>query len=468
MNLPVMSIDARMLRRPANVGAYISILVLIILLGAFIHINIIAPISGDLWYCFSQGGHSVSPSQLVNDYFDSYMKGNPRIGDVFLGIACQSQGWRVFIKVSGTVLFVTTCFAVTFGRPIRYSSLVDCTVVLLLFSSIWTSNLASGRMLFYDPYFTNYVLDYAVLLIFLIPFRFVLSGRPFIHEPMLIFIMPVLGILAGLTNEHTPPVYIALLFAALVFCIRRNVASRVRLTWLFGGWAGFVFGYIMLFFAPGQSTRYGGIGYQHFDLDIKTKIMTFAAEIHRVVGNSYLIVSLTGGFLLLILIAHRTEAIPRFRLYLPKDVIITIFFGTLAAFGMLATLVFSPFLDDRLYFASLVNLTMVGCLIIYQVAKTSTVITMLLFGIGVAINAYYFAQARTAYLAFREQFQTRERAILAQRTAGRTEIVIPNYEIQLGQYGPFLRLDANTTKFYELMARYYGVQNIIEQTDNRE
>ena len=463
-----MNIDAKVLGRSGNVGEYISILVLALLLAVFIHINIIAPISGDLWYCASEGGYTVSPTQLVNNYFHGFMKGNPRIGDVFLDIACQSQGWRVFIKVAGTVLFVIACFTVTFGRPILYSDLVDCTVILLLFSSIWTSNLASGRMLFYDPYFTNYVLDYAVLLIFLIPFRFVLSGRPLTHEPMLIFIMPVLGTLAGLTNEHTPPAYIALLFAALMLFIRRNVASKAHLTWLFGGWAGLVFGYTMLFFAPGQAIHYGGIKYQQFDLDIKTKIMTFVAEIHRVVGSSYFIVSFAGGSLLLILVAHLTKTISRFRLKLPKDIIYTIFFGTLTAFGMLATLVFSPIIDDRLYFASLVNLTMVGCAIIYQVAKASPVITMLLFGTGVAINAYYFAQARTAYLAFREQFQTRERAIVAQRTAGRTEIVIPNYENQLGQYGHFLRLDANDTKFYELLARYYGVQNIVERTDKRE
>ena len=156
-------------------------------------------------------------------------------------------------------------FTIITGRLFRPWRPADVLTVVLFLALLWIGHRETAREFFYVPYTSNYLIAYAILLAFLIPYRLALLHPSFPRERWLTFALPPLGVAAGLTNEHTPPVYIAMIGIALAFVPMPGQRWR----WMASGVAGLVIGFVMLFFAPGQANRYRGIKYSAFDLDGK-------------------------------------------------------------------------------------------------------------------------------------------------------------------------------------------------------
>ena len=76
------------------------------------------------------------------------------------------------------------------------------------------------------------------------------------HSVLLVVAMALWGILSGMTNEHTGPATLFAVCAAMLWMWWRQ--HRVPV-WIVSGTVGLLFGFLLLFFAPGQQHRYGGL-----------------------------------------------------------------------------------------------------------------------------------------------------------------------------------------------------------------
>ena len=79
------------------------------------------------------------------------------------------------------------------------------------------------------------------------------AAGPVVNPTWLVPVMLVLGWVAGMCNEHTGPTAMVAM-AAFVWIRRRQLRA-----WMIAGMVGLYVGYPMLFFAPGQAVRYGGL-----------------------------------------------------------------------------------------------------------------------------------------------------------------------------------------------------------------
>ena len=116
-----------------------------------------------------------------------------------------------------------------------------------------------GPMLFYRPYTGNYLFGLAAGLLWLIPYRFHLAPeRPpgrWWWAPALL----ALGLIAGMCNEHTGPAFAGLAVLAIARSVRRGDGVR---PWMIAGLVGLLAGFVLLLIAPGNDLRYDGLARQ--------------------------------------------------------------------------------------------------------------------------------------------------------------------------------------------------------------
>ena len=120
---------------------------------------------------------------------------------------------------------------------------------------LWLAAPAPSLVWFYRPFTCNYLFAFSTHLLLMLPFRFALAGR----DPTRAWLAPALalvGVLAGMSNEHTGPATILALIVVAVVLVRRGV----RRAWILIGPLALTIGYAGLYLAPGQDERYGGTG----------------------------------------------------------------------------------------------------------------------------------------------------------------------------------------------------------------
>ena len=145
-------------------------------------------------------------------------------------------------------------FVIAFGRLPR-PNLRDLQLLLFIQTMIWLVIPIPGIMYFYRPFATNYLWAFTITLALFVPYRLALAADATRPRLWLVPIMFVLGWLAGMCNEHTGPTAMVAI-AGFVYAAWR--LRRLR-AWMVAGLVGLYVGYPMLFFAPGQAVRYGGL-----------------------------------------------------------------------------------------------------------------------------------------------------------------------------------------------------------------
>lgn len=212
----------------------------------------------------------VSWSDLWGNARDSYLFGNPRLGQVITWLLYVDVVHLVLTPaVVGFVLFAC-CYLVA-GRWPRLWYGEDWGLLALVAALLLVLVGNVGMMFFYRPYAGNYVYGFAFYLALLLPYRRALgrgaARSRWWHAALAAAAMLLLGAAAGSTNEHTGPAVVAgLVGGYLVARWRaRYAGGAVTLApWMVAGVAGVALGYAALLLAPGQMVRYGGLGREPF------------------------------------------------------------------------------------------------------------------------------------------------------------------------------------------------------------
>ena len=306
-----------------------------------------SPILLDDWFQLRYWrDHELGLTSLWSYARHNYLHYNPRIGEVFLAIV---DGWRsIHLIVTPLVQLAVLpiVFVLAYGRWPR-RTLRDLQLLLLIQTLIWLVIPIPGIMYFYRPFATNYLWAFAFTLALFVPYRLALAGDH-ARRWWLVPIMLVLGWIAGMCNEHTGPTAMVAI-AAFVYAAWR--LRRLR-AWMIAGLVGLYIGYPMLFFAPGQAVRYGGIAtrdtptkllvdrgftgclaiFRDFIFESRLAILVFVAAVVRYIITIY----------------SRGDRIPR----PPRRSVIEAGVLAAAAAAMVITLFASPTATDRMFYAS--------------------------------------------------------------------------------------------------------------------
>jgi hypothetical protein len=228
-----------------------------LLWGLFCFIAFYTPVLLDDWYQVAwHQRHSLTLANLWSYAHYNYFNYNPRLGENFLLLVNGPLAIHVLVTPTVELVLLFAMFALAYGRwprPTRGDALkLLCALVLL-----WLAAPIPGVMFFYRPFTTNYLFALCLQLFLFVPYRFALErGDAGPRDAWMTPLMLLLGWAGGMTNEHTGPTEIVAL-AAIVYVIWRK--RRAVQAWMWAGLVGIVVGYPMLFFAPGQSLRYGGL-----------------------------------------------------------------------------------------------------------------------------------------------------------------------------------------------------------------
>jgi hypothetical protein len=317
----------------------------------------LTPVVLDDWYQLTwHRHHAFGLSSILAYAHYNYFNYNPRIGDVFL--LCVN-GPRV-IHLVATPLVEVLClwctFAIAFARWPR-PTLRDLQLLLFIQVMIWLVVPVPGLIYFYRPFTTNYLYAFTITMLLFVPFRLELArataGKP---KHWLIPIMLVAGWAAGMCNEHTGPTAMAVIACLVCYAWRRR---RLR-PWMIAALVGLYIGYPMLFFAPGQSLRYGGVATKESPLALIAQrgITGNWQIILDFVGEAQLAIDLVVVALLVYVIAirKRGEAIGA----LGRSRTFTIAGLICVAGAIIVTMFASPVVGERLFFAP--GLLFVGAL----------------------------------------------------------------------------------------------------------
>jgi hypothetical protein len=296
--------------------------------------------------------HPFTLGSLWHNAVYNYNHYNPRIGENFL-LLVNGPRWIYLVLTPSVELGVIfTMFAFVHRRWPR-ADRADALRVFVSFVVLWITMPVPGIMWFYRPFNTNYVYGFELTMLLFVPYYFelfrpALTYRSRVLGPALF----VLALAAGLTNEHTGPTAILALGVVMYFLYKRH--GRLR-AWMWAGAAGLLIGYPALYFAPGQSERYGGIVNRMGPVDwLVSRGVAGGLQILRgFVWEGQLTLYIVAGAVLIAFKKRPGQTPPT----LATDQMATMAILTASAFLIVITLFVSPSWGERLFYASAVLFT---------------------------------------------------------------------------------------------------------------
>jgi uncharacterized protein DUF6056 len=271
--------------------------------------------------------HSLSLGSAWTFMHDAWLNENPRLGQFVTLALYSSTAVHAIVTPLVELASFAMATALALGRwpsPRRAGdALAFATVTALV--ALCTPQL--GSLLFYRPFVGNYTFGLALDLAWILPFAIAPDLRTR-YAPL----MFVLGFAAGMCNEHTGA---ALLALGALLAWRRGVRA-----WMIAALVGLAAGYAMLLLAPGQDVRYDALA-------TKAGLVERIAD-RGAAGNAHAI-----GFLF----SNLLRAVPwialgalKWRDAIPKR----IWLAAAVSLAITFTLLASPVIGPRLYFASVV------------------------------------------------------------------------------------------------------------------
>jgi hypothetical protein len=346
----------------------------------------------------------------------NYLHYNPRLGEVFLAIVDGSRAVHLVATPLVQLAALATTFVLALGRWPR-PTVRDLQLLLFLQTMIWLVIPIPGIMYFYRPYATNYVWAFTITLTLFVPYRLALATAGAPRRRWLAPLTLILGWAAGMCNEHTGPTAMVAL-AAFVYVAWRRRQLRA---WMLTGLVGLYVGYPMLFFAPGQQVRYGGLATHATPIQLLAErgvtgglaILTdFVLE-----ARLGLLVFLAAVARFAMMRRRRRLAVPE----LPRRAARTAAGLAAAALAIVVTLVASPTATDRVLYASGVLLVAAFTVVVDHLFLDAGVRRVV---VGVCVVAFGYHVVRYVETGRAVKAQSDQRlAILAATPPGEVAVV---------------------------------------------
>lgn len=348
----------------------------------------LAPTQLDDWYEVAwHHHHQLTLSGVLEFARYNYFNYNPRPGEVLLLVV---NGPRILHVLITPVFQIALVFVIHILARGRWPRADRATLAELLVTQamIWLVIPIPGPMYFYRPYTTNYLFASCIQLSLFVPFRLELC-RPGPTRWWLAPLLAVWGVAGGMTNEHTGPAAIVVAIGLAIGAWRHR---RLR-PWMVTAALGLVAGYLLLYFAPGQTKRYAGVATDISPLKTIRGHGLFGCA--RIVGM--VVAEARAGLALVVALA----VIARRRVRdiaagLDRQVLGTMLVAIAAAAMTTVTIFASPVIEDRVLFASCLLLT------VALVAGTTVVwpeprVRRLLIGFSAGVFVLYAAGFVTVY-----------------------------------------------------------------------
>ncbi len=350
----------------------------------------------------------------------NYFHYNPRIGEVFLAIVDGSRAIHLIVTPLVQLATLPTVFAIAFGRWPR-TTVRDLQVLLFIQTLLWLVIPIPGMMYFYRPFATNYLWAFTITLALFVPYRLALANGSSAPRRWLVPIMLALGWVAGMCNEHTGPTAMVVMAAFVYAAWQRR---RIR-AWMVAGMLGLYIGYPMLFFAPGQALRYGGLATRETPTKLLADrgVVGCVAILRDFVVESQLGILVFGACAVsyVVTIYKRGGRIPA----LPRHAVVAAALIAAASGSIVVTLFVSPAATDRVFYAS-------GVLLVAAFAICADhmfgepVVRQFVIGACVVVFGYHvvrFVETSTAVRA-----ENDERLAILNATAPGTVAIVPTYD----------------------------------------
>jgi len=333
----------------------------------------------------------------------NYVNYNPRIGETFLLLVNGPPLIHQLVTPTIELFFLFVIFALAYGRWPRPTA-ADTQRMILAMALIWAVVPLVGVIYFYRPFTTNYLFGTCFQLLLFVPYRLELASPVARYRSRwLAPAMLVWGVVAGMTNEHTGPAAMVALAGAVYALWRWR--RRLR-AWMLTGLVGLWVGYPLLFFAPGQTKRYGGMVAQAGP--IGTVLERGVDGITEIVSSFFWEAQLAIFVVVLAALLAAIEARRRGEALRAPDraMTVTAVVAAAAAGAIVATLFASPLVPSRMYLAPSI-LLIISALAVIDVLLEYRAARRLVTVFCVGIVGYHSIQSAIVYRGFYADYQAR-------------------------------------------------------------
>jgi hypothetical protein len=246
--------------------------------ATFVHLAFVVnhePFSFDAWNVSNDtGAKPFSVGRFFEFWHQQYTTSNPRIGQPLAYLAYKLVGVAELGTPLAFFAIVLAGFVLGTGRWPSRKNDRDLATLAIGIGAMWFVAPNMPAYMFCRAYATNYIWAIAIQLWFLVPLRLYGSAAERTTIPKLVAYF-VFAVAAGMCNEHTGPTLVAFTFVYAVWQWRKH-GRRSLLVW--AGVLGALAGFVVIFFAPGQSQRYEGVA-EHYSAYQQVLVRGFAGNI---------------------------------------------------------------------------------------------------------------------------------------------------------------------------------------------
>ena len=309
--------------------------------AVFVYCAYWEPVQNDGWtHIYWYKWHTLSLGSAWEFVRHSYLTENPRIGQLFTLVLHSRSPVQVIVTPILDLLVFALATAFALGRMPSLRRTGDALAFATVAAIVAIITAQFGSLMFYRPFVGNYTVGLALDLAWLLPFRTLPRPRWWMAPVWL-----ALGFVAGMCNEHTGLAMLAIAVGVVAVRWRRGERPAV---WMIAAIVGLAAGYVLLLVAPGQSLRYSGLATKAGVLE---RIVDRGAwqNVHVVL---YLLLNVARALPWLAL-----GAIALVRLHPPaldRGPRTALLVAAAASLAVTLTLLASPLIGPRLYFASFV------------------------------------------------------------------------------------------------------------------
>jgi hypothetical protein len=347
--------------------------------AVFIYCAYWEPVQNDGWtHIYWYKWHTLSLGSAWEFVRHSYLTENPRIGQLFTLLLHSRAPVQVIVTPILDLVVFALATALALGRLPSLRRADDALAFATLTAIVATITAQFGSLMFYRPFVGNYTVGLALDLAWLLPFRLLPRPRLWLAPVML-----AIGFIAGMCNEHTGLALLAIALGVIVVRWRRGERPAA---WMIAAIVGLAAGYILLLVAPGQNLRYSALATKAGVLE---RIIDRGAwENAHVVLYLLLNVARALPWLALGAIAHVRLQPPALAPAQRASIVV----AALAALAITLTLLASPLIGPRLYFASCVAaaIAITGWLVTQLVATRARVACAVLAIAALAYTSWAF------------------------------------------------------------------------------